>query len=72
MGPWADVVEEVGMKFDASRLASSVITGIGFLGAGIIMKVAHQQNVVALALQYFRVPSLPDLLDRGIRGMIPF
>jgi len=43
LGPWADVVEEVGMKFDASRLASSVITGIGFLGAGIIMKVAHQQ-----------------------------
>ena len=42
-GPWSPVVEEVGMKFDASRLASSVITGIGFLGAGIIMKVAHQQ-----------------------------
>ncbi len=42
-GPWAPVVEEVGLKFDASRLASSVITGIGFLGAGIIMKVAHQQ-----------------------------
>jgi len=31
------------MKFDASRLASSVITGIGFLGAGIIIKMAHQQ-----------------------------
>ena len=42
-GPWADVVEAVGMKFDASRLASSVITGIGFLGAGTIIKVAHQQ-----------------------------
>lgn len=42
-GPWADVVEEVGLKFDASRLAASVITGIGFLGAGIIIKVAHQQ-----------------------------
>ena len=24
-------------------MASSVITGIGFLGAGIIIKVAHQQ-----------------------------
>lgn len=43
LGPWADVVEEVGLKYDASRLASSVITGIGFLGAGIIIKVAHQQ-----------------------------
>ena len=42
-GPWADVAQEVGMKYDASRLASSVITGIGFLGAGIIIKVAHQQ-----------------------------
>ena len=42
-GPWAPVVEEAGMKFDASRLAAQVITGIGFLGAGIIIKVAHQQ-----------------------------
>ena len=42
-GPWADVVAEVGLKFDASRLAAAVITGIGFLGAGIIIKVAHQQ-----------------------------
>ena len=40
---WASVVEEVGQKFDASRLASQAITGIGFLGAGIIIKVAHQQ-----------------------------
>ena len=30
-------------KFDASRLASQVVAGIGFLGAGIIMKAAHQQ-----------------------------
>ena len=42
-GPWAGIVAEVGMKFDASRLASQVITGIGFLGAGIIIKIAHQQ-----------------------------
>jgi len=42
-GPWEDVVNEVGEKFDASRLASQVITGIGFLGAGIIIKAAHQQ-----------------------------
>lgn len=43
IGPWSAVVEEVGLKFDASRIASSVISGIGFLGAGIIVKVAHQQ-----------------------------
>ena len=43
LGPWAAVTEEVGLKYDASRMASSVITGIGFLGAGIIVKVAHQQ-----------------------------
>ena len=42
-GPWAEVVAQVGMKFDAARLASQVITGIGFLGAGIIIKIAHQQ-----------------------------
>lgn len=42
-GPWADVVAQVGQKFDASRLASQVVTGIGFLGAGIIVKAAHQQ-----------------------------
>ena len=42
-GPWAAVVEEVGTKFDASRLAAQVIAGIGFLGAGTIIKVAHQQ-----------------------------
>lgn len=42
-GPWADVVDEVGLKFDVARMASQVITGIGFLGAGIIIKVAHQQ-----------------------------
>ena len=40
---WADTVAEVGQKFDASRLASQAITGIGFLGAGIIIKAAHQQ-----------------------------
>lgn len=41
-GAWADVTEEVGLRFDASRLAAQVITGIGFLGAGIF-KIAHQQ-----------------------------
>lgn len=40
---WADILAEVGEKFDASRLASQAITGIGFLGAGTILKVAHQQ-----------------------------
>ncbi len=40
---WSDILAEVGEKFDASRLASQAITGIGFLGAGTILKVAHQQ-----------------------------
>ena len=40
---WAETVSQVGDKFDASRLGSQVITGIGFLGAGTILKVAHQQ-----------------------------
>ncbi|MCR5577006.1 MAG: MgtC/SapB family protein [Oscillospiraceae bacterium] len=40
---WADIVAVVGDKFDATRLASQAVTGIGFLGAGTILKVAHQQ-----------------------------
>lgn len=40
---WADILAEVGEKFDASRLASQAITGIGFLAAGTILKIAHQQ-----------------------------
>ena len=40
---WTTSFLESGQKFDASRLASQVVTGIGFLGAGIIIKVAHQQ-----------------------------
>lgn len=53
-GPWDPIVQEIGLKFDASRLASQVITGIGFLGAGIILKVAHQQvNGVTTATGLF-------------------
>ena len=40
---WADIVAAVGDKFAATRLASQAITGIGVLGAGTILKVAHQQ-----------------------------
>ncbi|MBR5366193.1 MAG: MgtC/SapB family protein [Clostridia bacterium] len=42
-GPWLATVEAVGEKFDASRIAAQTISGIGFLGAGIIFKVAHGQ-----------------------------
>lgn len=41
-GPWADTVEKVGFKYDASRMVSQSITGIGFLGAALIIKGAHQ------------------------------
>ena len=40
---WADTVAAIGEKFDASRIAAQTISGIGFLGAGIIFKIAHQQ-----------------------------
>lgn len=43
MGPWKGVTDQVGNKFDAGRMVGQAITGIGFLGAGIIIKVAHQQ-----------------------------
>lgn len=42
-GPWARVVEEVGMKFDGSRYSAQVISGIGFLAAGTILSIGHQQ-----------------------------
>ena len=42
-GQWADTTAEVGMKYDAARIAASAVTGIGFLGAGIIIKVSHSQ-----------------------------
>ncbi len=42
-GPWAEIVARVGVKYDTSRIAAMVITGIGFLGAGIIVKTDHMQ-----------------------------
>ena len=42
-GSWAEVVAEIGMKYDASRYASQVISGIGFLAAGSIIVADHQQ-----------------------------
>ncbi len=42
-GPWAEIVAEVGLKFDGSRYASQVISGIGFLAAGTILSSGHRQ-----------------------------
>ena len=42
-GQWAPAVAVVGMKFDASRYAAQVISGIGFLAAGTILSSGHQQ-----------------------------
>ncbi len=42
-GPWKETVDRVGAKFDTSRIAAMVITGIGFIGAGIIIKTDHKQ-----------------------------
>lgn len=53
-GPWAETAARVGEKFDASRMAAQAMTGIGFLGAGIIVKEAHQQvNGVTTATGLF-------------------
>ncbi len=43
IGPWADTVDEVGFKYDGSRLVSQAVAGISFLGAGIIIKGLHHQ-----------------------------
>ena len=40
---WAPAVQAVGMKFDASRYAAQVVSGIGFLAAGTILSSGHQQ-----------------------------
>ena len=42
-GQWSPVVKESGAKVDPARIAAQTIAGIGFLGAGIIIKVSHSQ-----------------------------
>ena len=42
-GAWAPIAELVDLKFDGSRFAAQVINGIGFLAAGTIIGIAHQQ-----------------------------
>lgn len=42
-GPWAYITEIESLKFDVSRFAAQVINGIGFLAAGTIIAVGHQQ-----------------------------
>ena len=42
-GMWAETTAEVGDKFDAARIAAQTVAGIGFIGAGIIIKVSHFQ-----------------------------
>lgn len=43
VGQWASVTEEVGQKFDAGRLSAQVVQGMGFIAAGTIIGIAHQQ-----------------------------
>ena len=43
IGAWIGKENPDALKFDASRIAAQVMVGIGFLGAGIIIKGAHQQ-----------------------------
>ena len=43
-GHWADLTALAGeVKFDGARIAAQVIQGIGFLAAGTIIGIAHQQ-----------------------------
>ena len=42
-GPWAEAVAIAGAKFDATRYASQVLSGLGFLGAGTILSDSHNQ-----------------------------
>lgn len=42
-GPWAFVGSDEVKKFDVARIAAQTISGIGYIGAGIIIKASHQQ-----------------------------
>ena len=42
-GQWAAAASFAELKFDGTRFAAQVINGIGFLAAGTIIAVAHQQ-----------------------------
>ena len=42
-GPWLEMMQTIGDKTDVTRIPTQTISGIGFLGAGIIFKVAHYQ-----------------------------
>ena len=42
-GQWAWAEAFTGIKFDASRFSSQVVNGVGFLAAGTILGVDHQQ-----------------------------
>ena len=42
-GQWAWAAAYADIKFDASRFSAQVINGVGFLAAGTILGVAHQQ-----------------------------
>ena len=40
---WLDTALESGAKFDAARIASMAVVGIGFCGAGLIVKISYHQ-----------------------------
>jgi len=42
-GQWSTFIDVSEMKFDVVRIAAQVITGVGFLAAGNIIAVSHQQ-----------------------------
>ncbi|MBR0280688.1 MAG: MgtC/SapB family protein [Oscillibacter sp.] len=42
-GQWAWAAAYADIKFDTSRFSAQVINGVGFLAAGTILRVAHQQ-----------------------------
>ncbi len=42
-GSWAAVAGETGARVDVLRIPAQAIQGIGFLGAGLIIRAAHQQ-----------------------------
>lgn len=42
-GPWAEAGSDAVKKFDVARIAAQTISGIGYIGAGIIIKATHQQ-----------------------------
>ena len=65
-GQWAAAVAEIGMKFDASRYSAQVISGIGFLGAGTILREGSSVRGLTTAASLWTVAGIGLAVGSGM------